>query len=247
MRILILSDIHANLAALEAVLTDAQSFEYEAVWCLGDIVGYGPEPEECVARVRSLKPRAVVGNHDWAVIGRMDAEDFNVEARRVVLWTRQRLSAISLNWLSNLPHEPIVEGDFTLTHGSPRDPVWEYVVYPAVAAANLAHFQTPFCLVGHTHVPNLFVFAAGSQHKVNAVRVRPGQPIALEKANRAILNPGSVGQPRDSDPRAAYAILDTERSTWLPRRAPYPIEVTQAHMRAAGLPERLINRLDFGW
>jgi diadenosine tetraphosphatase ApaH/serine/threonine PP2A family protein phosphatase len=176
----------------------------------------------------------------------MDAEDFNSEARRAVLWTREKLSAASLAWLSELPNMPIVHGNFTLTHGSPRDPVWEYILYPSVVYANLEHFNTPFCLVGHTHLPTVFTVGE-DDHKVSLIRTRPGQVLPLDKVKRAVLNPGSVGQPRDSDPRAAYAILDTERATWLPRRVAYPIEVTQAHMRAAGLPERLITRLDFGW
>lgn len=246
MRILVLSDIHANLAALEAVLADAQSFNYEAVWCLGDTVGYGPEPNECIARMRQLKPRAVVGNHDWAVLGLMDAEDFNHEARRGVLWTRERLTVESLAWLRDLPNEPLIEGDFTLTHGSPRDPVWEYILYPSTAYANLEYFSTPFCLVGHTHVPAIFTTEKDNR-KMTLVRPTPGQAVPLSNGQRAILNPGSVGQPRDSDARAAYALLDTERAAWLPRRVAYPIEVTQARMRAVGLPERLINRLDFGW
>jgi diadenosine tetraphosphatase ApaH/serine/threonine PP2A family protein phosphatase len=246
MRVLVVSDIHANLAALEAVLADAEPFDYEAVWCLGDTVGYGPEPGECIARLRLLKARAVVGNHDWAVIGRMDAEDFNREARRGVLWTREQLGAESLAWLSSLSSEPIVEGDYTLTHGSPRDPVWEYILYPSVVHANLTYFDTPFCLVGHTHLQTIFSVAA-DDHTVNMIRFKPGQTIPLQRDRRSILNPGSVGQPRDNDPRAAYAILDTVKATWTPRRVAYPIEITQAHMRAAGLPERLITRLDFGW
>ena len=156
-RVLVLSDIHANLAALDAVLDDAKAFDHEAVWCLGDTVGYGPEPDECIARMRLLKPRTVVGNHDWAVIGRMDTEEFNRDASRAVLWTRERLSAESIAWLRNLPNQPLVSGDFTLTHGSPRDTIWEYILYPSVARANFDHFETPFCLVGHTHVPmNLY-------------------------------------------------------------------------------------------
>jgi predicted phosphodiesterase len=246
MRVLVLSDIHANLAALDAVLDDAKAFEYEAVWCLGDTVGYGPEPDECIARMRLLKARTVVGNHDWAVIGRMDTEEFNREASRAVLWTRERLSAESLAWLRDLPNQPLVSGDFTLTHGSPRDTIWEYVLYPSVARASLDHFETPFCLVGHTHVP--MIFAAGaSDRTVNAIRVKHGEAVALRRDRRAILNPGSVGQPRDNDPRAAYALLDTETSTWLPRRVSYSVSITQAHMRAARLPERLITRLEFGW
>lgn len=246
MRILVLSDIHANLAALEAVLADAQPLNWEAVWCLGDTVGYGPEPNECIARLRQLKPRAVVGNHDWAVIGLMDAEDFNHEARHSVLWTRDRLSAESLAWLRDLPKDPIVEGNFTLTHGSPHDPVWEYILYPSTAYANLEYFTTPFCLVGHTHVPAVFTLEEG-ERKMTLTRPRPGQAISLDGSRRAILNPGSVGQPRDSDARASYALLDTGRAVWQLRRVAYPIEVTQARMRAVGLPERLINRLDFGW
>ncbi len=247
MRILVLSDIHANLAALEAVLADAKSFDYEAVWCLGDTVGYGPEPNECIMRLRQLKLQAaVVGNHDWAVIGRMDAEDFNPEAQRAVLWTRENLTPESMAWLRDLPSTPVVVGDFTLTHGSPRDPVWEYIIYPPSAHANLAHFHTPFCLIGHTHLPTVFVSDADGR-TVNLVRVRPAEAVALSRERRAFLNPGSVGQPRDSDPRASYALLDTERATWLLRRVAYPIEVTQAHMRAAHLPERLIVRLEYGW
>ena len=246
MRVLVVSDIHANLAALDAVLADAKPCDYEAVWCLGDTIGYGPEPDECVSRMRLLKPRAVVGNHDWAVLERMDTDDFNREARQAVLWTRGRLSPESLAWLSDLPSDPIIEGDFTLTHGSPRDPVWEYILYPAIAYANFAHFTTPFCLVGHTHLQTIFTMGA-DDHTVNMMRFKAGQPASLQRDRRTILNPGSVGQPRDNDPRAAYAILDTTKATWIPRRVLYPIEVTQAHMRAAGLPERLITRLDFGW
>jgi predicted phosphodiesterase len=246
MRILVLSDIHANLAALEAVLDDAAQVGYDAVWCLGDTVGYGPEPEVCVARMREIASAAVIGNHDWAALGLMDVDEFNPEAQRAVLWTRERMSVAGLAWLGSLPSQPLVTGHFTLTHGSPRDPVWEYVTYATVAAANFDFFDTRFCLVGHTHVPALH-FQRSGEPGVNLVSPATGRSLRLEDGWRAILNPGSVGQPRDNDPRAAYAILDTAALTWLPRRVSYPIEVTQAHMRAAGLPERLINRLAYGW
>jgi len=244
MRVLVLSDIHANLAAFESVLKDAATVGYDAVWCLGDTVGYGPEPDECVTRVRGLGAEAVVGNHDWAVIGGMDVDDFNPEARRAVLWTQTHLSAASLSWLSQLSSAPLIKGAFTLTHGSPRDPVWEYILRPSDAAENLQWFETSFCLVGHTHVPVIWIEKDG---KMRAVTPPFGKSFPLPHNGRAIMNPGSVGQPRDNDPRAAYAILDTEDSSWHARRVAYPIEVTQAHMRAAGLPERLINRLAYGW
>ncbi len=246
MRVLVLSDIHANLAALDAVLADAKELDYETVWCLGDTVGYGPEPDECITRIRLLGAVTVAGNHDWAALGRMEVDDFNPEARRAVLWTRDNIGAENLAWLSSLPSQPLVQGEFTLTHGSPRDPVWEYVLYPSTATANLAFFPTPFCLVGHTHVPALYV-AQSEDQKASLLRPTFGKPMPLRGGTRAILNPGSVGQPRDNDRRTAYAILDTDALTWLPRRVAYPIEITQAHMRAAGLPERLINRLAFGW
>jgi diadenosine tetraphosphatase ApaH/serine/threonine PP2A family protein phosphatase len=246
MRVLVISDVHANLAALEAVLEEANRVGYDAVWCLGDTVGYGPEPDACVSRIRDLGAMTVVGNHDWAVLGHMDLEDFNPEARRAVEWTREHLNAENLAWLSSLPSQPLVNGEFTLTHGSPRDPVWEYILYPSTARANFDHFATSFCLVGHTHVPVLYVQQKGDS-TVRVLAPAVSRPIEIRDGWRLILNPGSIGQPRDSDPRAAYAILDTAAATWEVRRVPYPVEVTQAHMRTAGLPERLINRLAFGW
>ncbi len=245
MRALILSDIHANLIALEAVLENAAD-EYDAVWCLGDTVGYGPWPDESAARVRDLGAKAVIGNHDWAALGRMDVEDFNPEARRAVLWTAEHLSEACQTWLAGLPSEPVEVESVTLTHASPRDPIWEYVLYPAVATANFAHFKTMCCLVGHTHVPALHVLGKGEKKSLMLAPTY-GKPMQFKEGSRAILNPGSVGQPRDNDRRAAYAILDTEKGTWEPRRVDYNIEQTQRRMRQVGLPERLINRLAFGW
>jgi predicted phosphodiesterase len=245
MRVLILSDIHANLTALEAVIEDAAG-RYDAIWCLGDTVGYGPEPDACVTRIRSLAEATVIGNHDWAALGRMDVEDFNPEARRAVVWTREHLSPESLEWLSTLPSQPLPRGNFTLTHASPRDPIWEYVLYPSVASENFTHFSTAFCLVGHTHVPALHIIVDG-EIKARPLQPTFGEPMQLKPGWRGILNPGSVGQPRDNDRRAAYALLDTEAGVWEPRRAHYDVETTQKRMRDAGLPERLINRLAYGW
>jgi diadenosine tetraphosphatase ApaH/serine/threonine PP2A family protein phosphatase len=253
MRALVISDIHANRAAFEAVLEDADRLGYDGVWCLGDIVGYGPEPDWCVARVRTLGAaaacglQALVGNHDYAVLDRMDLGDFNPEAAHTVIWTRNHLSPESLAWLNDLPKDPVVvEEQFKLAHGSPRDSVWEYIMDPFIAGDNFREEEFKFCLVGHTHVPVIYTLPDGQ----STVRVRKpvsGEALLLPDDGRAILNPGSVGQPRDGDPRSAYAILDTAKRLWLPRRVPYPIEITQAHMRDAGLPERLITRLSFGW
>ncbi len=211
MRVLILSDIHANLTALEAVLEDAKG-SYDVVWCLGDTVGYGPHPDDCVQRVRDLEAVAVIGNHDWAALGRMDVEDFNPEARRAVLWTAEHLSEESIAWLSALPSEPIEVEGYTLTHGSPRDPIWEYIMYPSIALENFRHFATRHCLVGHTHVPALHVLVDGEK-KSTLDAPEFGASMPLKPKTRAILNPGSVGQPRDNDRRSAYALLDTEKAT----------------------------------
>jgi len=246
MRVLVLSDIHANLTALERVLADAAQTGYDVVWCLGDTVGYGPEPDECVDMVRRLSDLTVVGNHDWAAVDKMDIDDFNPEARHAVVWTRKQLSPENWSWLRNLPGTPETKGEFTLTHGSPKVPVWEYIQSPDIARANLEYFTTPYCLVGHTHVPALYVWREGDSN-CREISPTPGQALSLGGGARIILNPGSVGQPRDKDARASYAILDTDRATWQVRRVSYQVETTQAHMRVAGLPDRLINRLSFGW
>jgi predicted phosphodiesterase len=251
MHVLVISDIHANRAALEAVLEDAEEIGFDVVWCLGDIVGYGPEPDWCVSRIRTLgaafELKALVGNHDWAALERMEVDDFNPEAARTVLWTRSHLGDQSLAWLGELPKDPIAVNErFLLAHGSPRNSVWEYIMDPFIAGENFRDEQFTYCLVGHTHVPVIYTLPNGQV----TVRVRKpvnGEAFHLPDDARAILNPGSVGQPRDGDSRASYAILDTEEGSWLPRRVPYPIEITQAHMRDAGLPERLITRLSFGW
>jgi predicted phosphodiesterase len=251
MRVLIISDIHANLPALDAVLSDAEELGYDVVWCLGDVVGYGPDPNGCIERLQSLSLQAALaGNHDWATLGRLDIDDFNWEARRAILWTREALSPAGRTYLEALADTPLIHGEMTLTHASPRHPIWEYILDTATAQANFAHFTTLFCCVGHTHVPVIFQWQAKEGQSDGVCRALApvyNQPVALRNDHRLILNPGSVGQPRDSDPRAAYALFDVEALTWHFRRVPYPIEVTQSRMRAAGLPERLIARLSFGW
>ena len=242
MRTLIISDIHANLTALEAVLADAG--EIDAVWCLGDLVGYGPDPNECVARVRAL-PNLVclIGNHDAAALKQIDIETFNVEARLAIRWTQLNLTDESLAFLQSLPEQTEVE-QVTLAHGSPRQPVWEYLLDTRTATANFACFNTPYCFVGHTHLPVLYYLPDESRV---ARLVVPEPLMQLTLAPRAILNPGSVGQPRDRDPRAAYAIYEPDQNCWEYRRVAYDIQAVQTRMMETGLPERHIHRLTAGW
>lgn len=242
MRVLVLSDIHANLAALDQVLDEAG--EWDTVWCLGDVVGYGPEPNACVARLRDLQPEYwLAGNHDWAALGKLDIADFNPMARLAALWTRQQLTPANVAFLETLPTYVRASDQFTLTHGSPRHPIWEYVLNTRTAAANFAHFDTPYCLVGHTHVPAIYRQLNG---RVNVPAHSLGEPVQLANG-RSIINPGGVGQPRDGDPRASYLMLDTEALTVTYHRVAYPIQETQARMTQAGLPSRLITRLSYGW
>lgn len=243
MRYLVLSDVHANLAALEAVL--AAAADVDAVWCLGDTVGYGPEPNECADRVRGLPGlRCVAGNHDWGALGKLDLSDFNREARLAAEWTGEQLSTDNRAWLEGLPERTEVEG-FTLAHGSPRHPIWEYVFNAAVATDNMALFRTLTCLVGHTHVPAIFTEPGPRPRFAEAVEVSPGQPFPFRTA-RSIINPGGVGQPRDGDPRASYLLLDLDAGMVVFHRVEYDVEETQRRMQAVGLPARLALRLSHG-
>lgn len=246
MRYLIISDIHANLTAFQAVLNDAGTLgvDYDFVWCLGDVVGYGPDPNECIDLLRSMPHLCLAGNHDWAALGRLDVRTFNADARKAVTWTRETLTDENLAYLEALP-TTFVLGPFTLAHGSPREPVWEYILDSMIATLNFSHYQTPYCLVGHTHTPVIFAMGE-SDDQAASEAPRYGQEIRLN-GSRCIINPGSVGQPRDSDPRAAYALLDTDSMTWEHRRIPYDIGAVQERMHAADMPTRLILRLEHGW
>lgn len=242
MRILVISDVHANLAAFQAVLAAAAG-KWDKIWYLGDLVGYGPNPNECVELLRQHEHLALSGNHDWAALGKLDINDFNEDARTAVFWTRDRLTEESLAYLDSLPAKR-VEGAFTLAHASPRHPVWEYILDYETALENFDHFDTPYCLVGHTHVPILVAEKEGDDLFIYVPDYK--ETIYLEDT-RVIINPGSIGQPRDSDPRAAYALLNLEDLTWEFHRVNYPIVETQAQMRSFGLPEALVLRLDHGW
>ncbi|NDJ60678.1 MAG: metallophosphoesterase family protein, partial [Chloroflexi bacterium] len=224
-------------------LEDAKG-EWEYVWCLGDVVGYGPDPNECVERLRSLPHLCLAGNHDWAALGRLDIRTFNPDARKAVDWTRSTLTAENTAYLEALPTTFVI-GDYTLAHGSPREPVWEYILEPLIASLNFAHFETPYCLVGHTHQPIIYEMI-DTQGETEALMPLYGEQRHLN-GRRQIINPGSVGQPRDANPDAAYAILDVETNLWEHRRIPYDIPAVQQRMRHHDMPERLIARLEHGW
>jgi predicted phosphodiesterase len=242
MRILVISDIHANLTALEAVLHEAG--DIDAAWCLGDLVGYGPDPNECVNRVRGLPGlQCIIGNHDAAALDQIDTDSFNPEARLAIHWTRKSLTDGNLAFLKGLP-EKIVVDQVTLTHGSPRHPVWEYLLDSRSAALNFEHFDTPYCLVGHTHLPVIYEMA-GDHYSTQLIVPQPNTVKKLTP--RSILNPGSVGQPRDRDPRASFSIFDPESGSWDYRRIEYDIQAVQKRMAAVGLPQRHIVRLSSGW
>lgn len=242
MKILVMSDIHGNINALDAVLHDAG--KVERVWCLGDLVGYGPDPNECIKKIRSLKNCiCLMGNHDSAVLGNMDMEAFNRDARLSVEWNQRIIKPENMNFLKHLP-EKHVEDHVTLVHGSPRNPVWEYILDWQVAMNNFDYFETDLCFVGHTHIPVIFQMIEeelGSQLQI----LSPVGPVEL--IGKAIVNPGSVGQPRDRDPRAAYALFDTESKIWEPRRIAYNVVEIQERITKYGLPERNAVRLADGW
>lgn len=244
MRVLIISDIHANLTALEAVLADAADLGYDQIWCLGDLVGYGPDPNECVQRVRDLDNLVcLVGNHDKAALGEIDWGQFNADAQAAIRWTARTLTPESRAYLKSLP-ERLERGRYTLVHASPRQPIWEYILDRYIAAQNFPYFHTPYCLVGHTHTPAQYLELSdgGCEER----QPRYNQFVALDE-QRCILNPGSVGQPRDRNPQAAYAVLEFESGRWSHLRAPYDIGETQARMRRIAMPARLIARLEYGW
>jgi diadenosine tetraphosphatase ApaH/serine/threonine PP2A family protein phosphatase len=238
-RVAVLSDIHANLVALDAVLATVGSVD--AVWHLGDVVGYGPEPDGVVERLAGLGAIGVAGNHDLAAVGGDQIAWFNPDARAAMEWTRGRISDETRGWLADLPARHRT-GQFSLVHGSERDPVWEYVTSVPVARANLAVLESRFGLHGHTHVAMAWAERDG---RIEAVAPGPDSTFQLT-SDRALLNPGSVGQPRDGNPTAGYLVIDDQAGLCTWRRVSYDIPAVQAAMLDAGLPRRLADRLAFG-
>jgi diadenosine tetraphosphatase ApaH/serine/threonine PP2A family protein phosphatase len=243
MRYALIADIHANLTAFTAVLDDIEHRGgVEEFWCLGDIVGYGPDPSQCIELLRKQKHICVVGNHDLAAIGRLSLADFNPDAASACRWTAQQLSTEDIEYLGGLP-QVIEKDDFTLVHGSPREPIWEYLVSVGSARENFTHFKSQFCLVGHSHVPMIFRQDEDGNCSFIPWTATIGQFLGK---SRAIINPGGIGQPRDGDPRASYAIYDSESKVVRLYRVPYDINATQVRMTRHNLPMRLVVRLEHG-
>ena len=243
MRCLVVADIHSNIEAFRAVIAHAENAGgFERLLCLGDLVGYGPDPGPCIDLLRSYPHAAVAGNHDLAAIGALSVDTFNPAARTAAMWTRGQLTPEEQAYLGANPlrHE---EGGVTLLHGTPREPVWEYFLPWLMSSADIGEcfrlFSTQVCFLGHSHLP----FLCGEAGPVSALV--EGAVVALDSDPR-VANPGSVGQPRDGDPRAAYVIYDSRDATLTHHRVPYDIEQTQMKMAAVGLPHALAARLSFG-
>jgi diadenosine tetraphosphatase ApaH/serine/threonine PP2A family protein phosphatase len=241
MRVAVVSDIHANLVALEAVLAAIDDDAPDELWCLGDLVGYGPRPNECTKLMQERARICLCGNHDLAVRGTLDLWEFSGDAGTAARWTRKVLRDEALAFLNSLEPAGKSEG-VALFHGSARDPIWEYVLSGEAALTTLVLTEEPLVLVGHSHVA-LKIQLQGDE--LNGGPAAAGTDLALA-GSRSILNPGSVGQPRDGDPRAAYLLLDLGARTARFRRVEYDIERTQAQMAEAGLPEALALRLAVG-
>lgn len=247
MRYLILSDIHANLEALDSVLAVAPREEFDRLLVLGDIVGYGADPNAVVDRVRSLRPDAVIrGNHDKAASGVESAEGFNAAARHAALWTLDQLSASNREFLNGLPPGPIVVDDLVeICHGSPDDED-EYIFEHVDAIEALRASAQQVCFFGHTHVAIVYWLSLNDFDVILASPLDRETRLHIEPDRRYLINPGSVGQPRDGDPRAAFATFDSDTMGLTLYRVPYDVQAAQAKIANAGLPEGLARRLALG-
>jgi len=242
----VISDVHSNLPALEAVLESIEAAGPEEIWCLGDVVGYGAQPDECTALVRERCAFVLNGNHDLAVTGGIDASTFSETARAAVDWTKENASAETMKYLTGLSPEGKREG-FGLFHASPRDPIWEYVLSIDQAEAGLDAQSERICLIGHSHVALFFTRPPSTGRRSFATGAQAGDGDLLDLAEGEwLLNPGSVGQPRDGDPRAAWMEIDTDESTARYHRVAYDSVAAGATILEAGLPTALAERLQIG-
>lgn len=243
----IISDIHGNLPALEAVLSQLKK-EVDVFLCLGDIVGYGAQPNDCCELVRELKPIIVAGNHDWGAVGKIPLDHFNPYAEEALIWTQDKLTSENREFLSSLPktHESPI---FTLVHGSLLNPLEEYLMSSSQARDTAFLLTSKILFFGHTHIPTIFFFSQDVEQPlwISDFPPRARNRIPLRDDFRYLINPGSVGQPRDGDPRACAAVFDSEKMELMILRYEYPIDEAQRRILSAGLPPILAKRLSFGW
>lgn len=238
MKIGIISDIHGNLEALESVIEDLK--ELDKIICLGDIVGYGPDPEECIKIVREISDVVLAGNHDWGVCGKTDIENFNRVAKEAIIWTSKNLTDLSKNYLFSLPliHR---EDELIFSHSSFKNPEgWDYIIFKEDAIDEFKHFQEKFGFVGHSHIPLTFI------NFRDEVSECYSEEMDLTINARFIINPGSVGQPRDGINTSSYLILDTDKKSFIIKRKMYEIKKTYEKILKKGLPKILGERLFYG-
>ena len=243
----VFTDVHSNVEALDAVLKYFTEHKVEGYICCGDIVGYGPSPNEVIERIAGLKPlRAVVGNHDVAVLGKMDLKWFNDYAQAATLWTQKQLNAKSIKFLESLKTVSSSRKGFLVVHGSPRRPLEEYLLTPEQFLDNLNHIPVSPCFVGHSHLPWCFAKDPDAPLGVASYFLKDCEKVAVNPKVHWVLNPGSVGQPRDRDSRASCGIYDDAKNEFSLHRVYYDIAATQKRMKEAGLPEFLAKRLGVG-
>ncbi|HEC93205.1 MAG TPA: metallophosphoesterase [Candidatus Atribacteria bacterium] len=243
MKIGIISDIHSNSEALDNVLKDVK--EIDEFICLGDIVGYGADPNYCIRRMKELNCRCIAGNHDFGAVGKLDINYFNYAAREAILWTSQKLDNNSIRYLLNLSENLTIRGEIYAVHGSPREPMWEYILDENTANLIFNRYDFNIYFIGHSHLAGYFSFDKNSG-RINYTNLNNGGNIEIDKNKRYIINCGSVGQPRDGNPKASYGIYDINSQKIVINRVSYPIYLTQRKIINAGLPEVLAERLSFG-
>lgn len=240
MKVAVLSDIHANLEALEAVLADARGNGAESFWCLGDVVGYGADPDAVVGILRGLRVPTVAGNHDWAACGLTSTRQFNRHAAAAAEWTAQTMQPENLEWLKSLPLIERID-NVLMVHATPSEPAaWHYCMMVEDALDEMESYREELCLIGHSHVPGAF------ERHDEEVRYTRAEELVLRPGRQYLVNVGSVGQPRDGDPRAAYLLFETEERRLRHVRVEYDIAGAQAKIIAAGLPAWLASRLAEG-
>lgn len=239
----LIADIHSNAAALRSVFE--RFGDVDEIWCLGDIVGYGPEPAECIDMIRARKHACIAGNHDLCVLQKMDVSNFTAEAIEACARNRNQLNEAHLAFLADLPlvNEPLP--DIMLVHGSPKGDIWDYILSSWQAEEVLSETQSTITFIGHSHIP--LVFTKAGESPVEIVSLADGQTLELDTAGaKYLINPGSVGQPRDGDPRASFMLFNPDDNTLEYHRIEYPVDETQEKMRLAGYPPSLSDRLTLG-